>query len=99
MNPLAAEQRAIQRPQVADHQQPVALEQFGMAAADHGMGDRQPGVPAAADNHWQLQFNGAFAGLPADDNQFCIHRSTRVQLSCRRNANLPMVIFGSMDSN
>ena len=87
LDPLAADQRAVERTEIADHQQPVALEQFRVPTANHGVGDRQPGVPTAADDHRQLQLDGAFAGLPTDDDQFCIHRSTRAQLSCHRNVN------------
>ena len=54
LDPLAGNQGPVERPQVADHQQPVGLEHLAVSTADHRMGDAQAGIPTPADHGGQL---------------------------------------------
>ena len=61
---LPCQKRPVGRTQIADHQQPLFLEQFAVLAADHGMGDRQTGLPAAADDVGSFRSTIGLLALP-----------------------------------
>ena len=74
-HPLSGDVGAVERTEVANHDQAVNFKGLAMLATDHGMGNGQRRFPAPADRAGHFERDLAFAGLPSDDDQFRLHDS------------------------